>query len=204
MLQQYQYLILAAIVVIIIVALNRGKGNGKSAAVPGSWIIGPIYAGENLSKNLPERTIGVLELSTPVQEPHYVFQKLPLLDKSEIEITVTVSAVPGSFIPIHGGESYEATPSVSLFIQRFGDDWRSPGFRWFAGTVDLVPGVHTLRAGLSYDEWKDVLGGGTELDFQATLDMPIAVGVFFGGPEGRGHGIRATSPAKIELKLSVK
>jgi hypothetical protein len=197
-----EYLPILIIAVIIILALTLNSKDKKNPQlVAGAWTIGPIIGGVNYSKNLPLKSNGTLVLDSPEKEPHYVYQSTQLIDKTELVIEVSIQAEPGSIDPVNAGIPYSATPTMSLFIQRAGDDWRTPGYRWFAATVPITSGIHVLRTSLSYSAWQDVLGEGRMIDFSQTLLYPTAVGVMFGGPEGRGHGIVAKKHAVISLRM---
>lgn len=94
--------------------------------------------------------------------------------------------------------------TVSLLIQRKGDDWtargKMAGHRWYsAQQVTLAEGEHTMTIPLDVAHWGDVFGGKAPVLFSEALRHADNVGLVFGSPSGRGHGVYATGPATFTL-----
>ena len=94
--------------------------------------------------------------------------------------------------------------TVSLLIQRKGDDWtargKMAGHRWYsAQQVTLAEGEHTMTVPLDVAHWGDVFGGKAPVLFSEALRHADNVGLVFGSPSGRGHGVYATGPATFTL-----
>ena len=94
--------------------------------------------------------------------------------------------------------------TVSLLIQRKGDDWTARGemasYRWYTrAQVELTDGEHIIVVPLEPAFWGDVYGGQGPSRFRAALKQADNVGLVFGSPSGRGHGVYATGPARFTL-----
>ena len=94
--------------------------------------------------------------------------------------------------------------TVSLLIQRKGDDWtargKMAGYRWYsAQQVTLAEGEHTMTVPLDVAHWGGVYGGQPAALFYEALRNADNVGLVFGSPSGRGHGVYATGPATFTL-----
>lgn len=94
--------------------------------------------------------------------------------------------------------------TVSLLIQRKGDDWTARGemaaYRWYSREqVKLVEGEHTMDIPLVADYWGGVYGGQDPSLFYVALREAENIGLVFGSPSGRGHGVYATDPAAFTL-----
>ena len=94
--------------------------------------------------------------------------------------------------------------TVSLLIQRKGDDWTARGemaaYRWYsAQQVKLAEGEHTLVVPLEASYWGGVYGGQPAALFYEALRHADNIGMVFGSPSGRGHGVYATGPATFTL-----
>ena len=94
--------------------------------------------------------------------------------------------------------------TVSLLIQRKGDDWTARGemasYRWYSTQqVRLAEGEHTMTAQLSPAQWIGVHGSQDQSRFYEALRKADNIGLVFGSPSGRGHGVYATGPATFTL-----
>ena len=94
--------------------------------------------------------------------------------------------------------------TVSLLIQRKGDDWTARGkmaaYRWYSKEqVKLADGEHTMTIPLDAAHWGGVYGGQPAALFYEALRNADNVGLVFGSPSGRGHGVYATGPATFTL-----
>lgn len=94
--------------------------------------------------------------------------------------------------------------TVSLLIQRKGDDWSARGkyaaYRWYSGDqIALAPGEHVLSVPLTAEAFGDVYGGHDPQAFAEALANVENIGLVFGSPGGRGHGVYATQPSSFAL-----
>ena len=135
----------------------------------------------------------------PASHVHYVqnFNPPNLAGQLRVRFRVTGSGFVAQEHP-----SEPAT--VSLLIQRKGDDWtargKMAGHRWYsAQQVTLAEGEHTMAIPLDVAHWGDVYGGKASVLFSEALRHADNVGLVFGSPSGRGHGVYATGPATFTL-----
>ena len=94
--------------------------------------------------------------------------------------------------------------TVSLLIQRKGDDWTARGemaaYRWYSKEqVKLADGEHTMTIPLDAAHWGGVYGGQPAALFYEALRNADNIGLVFGSPSGRGHGVYATGPAAFTM-----
>jgi hypothetical protein len=187
-----------------------------AAALGGDWEIGPIIRGKNYSVGMPLRptptrtgwTFDFPYASRSAGHVHYVTFDPGSLDRaSRIVVRYRVDAAPGTrFVP---QESPELPGTVSLFLQRGGDNWSARGaydlFRWYAPgeTVQpLAPGTHEMTVSLRDPQWGSVYGkpaGQNTAAFEDALANASRVGLVFGSTAARGHGVFATAPARFTL-----
>lgn len=202
---------------LLAVVLALGTAVAVAAAPAASeWEIGPVIRGKNYSVGMPpaprpER--GGWSFDFPVGSKaaghvHYVtFHPGTLAGKTRIIVRYRVDAPAGTrFVP-------QANPdragTVSLYLQRRGDDWNARGryqyYRWYApaATVrELAPGIGEISVALDDPQWISVLGRPAATDPGALEDALADVeriGLVFGSSNARGHGVYATAPAKFTL-----
>jgi hypothetical protein len=187
-----------------------------AAPTASSWEIGPIIRGKNYSVGMPLRpaptrngwSFDFPAGSRQAGHVHYVtFNPGPLSQASRIVVRYRVDAAPGTrFVP----QQHPKLPgTVSLFLQRRGDNWSARGqysyFRWYAPshTVrEITPGVHEMSVRLDDPQWTAVMGqraAGNPEAFRAALGQTSRLGLVFGSARARGHGVFATAPARFEL-----
>lgn len=182
-----------------------------------AWEIGPVIRGRNYSVGMPPSPSpvrgGEWAFDFPVGSEaaghvHYVTAPAPDLSRfSRISYTYRVEAAPGTrFIP---RETPDVPATVSLYIQRRGDDWsgrRSRAhFRWFAPTAHvtpLAPGTFRVTISLSDPAWTQVWGqpaASHPREFAAALADADRIGLLFGSSSARGHGVFASRRARFVL-----
>jgi len=181
-----------------------------------AWEIGPIIRGKNYSVNMPLQpmparggwTFDFPSSSRSAGHVHYVtFDPGSLDGASRIVVRYRVDAAPGTrFVP---QESPELPGTVSLFLQRRGDNWSARGaydlFRWYApgeAVQPLSPGTHEMTVSLRDPRWGSVYGkpaGENAAAFEDALANASRVGLVFGSTAARGHGVFATAPARFTL-----
>jgi hypothetical protein len=134
---------------------------------------------------------------------HYVtFQPGPLIGKSKIVVRYRVDTAWGAGFVARGTPGQPAT--VSLYLQRQGDNWSGRGpyeyFRWYApgpSVQEITPGVHEMT--VSLNGWTSVNGRPNIAAFRDALVATDRVGLVFGSSSARGHGVYATAPARFTL-----
>lgn len=203
----------------IMVAAAVGSGAALPPSAPAqsasSWEIGPIIRGRNYSVGMPLQPTPSgrgwhFDFPFPnarAGHVHYVtFNPGSLAGKSKIVVRYRVETAPGTrFVP---QEMPGAPATVSLFLQRRGDNWSGRGpyawYRWYApgSTVrEVAPGEHELTVSLT-DGWTSVLGKPSANNpgaFEDALADPGKIGLVFGTHAARGHGVYATGPARFTL-----
>jgi hypothetical protein len=182
----------------------------------GQWEIGPIIRGKNYSVGMPlrpapARTGWSFDFPYPNRDAghvHYVtFDPGTLAGKSRIVVRYRVDARSGTrFVP---QEHPDLPGTVSLFLQRRGDNWSARGlynfYRWYApghSVRELAPGTGEIVVRLDDPEWVAVLGGNSgchRQEFREALARTSSLGLVFGSTSARGHGVYSTAPARFEL-----
>jgi hypothetical protein len=180
------------------------------------WQIGPIIRGRNHSVGMPLQPIPAgrgwyFDFPHPhlgAGHVHYVtFNPGPIAGASRIVVRYRVEAPRGvRFLP---REHPQEPATVSLFFQRRGDTWRGRGafeyFRWYAPppTVrPLAPGEYEMSVSLNDPRWISVQGRPASTNpeaFRAALAETQSLGLVFGSPSARGHGVYSTGPARFRL-----
>jgi hypothetical protein len=85
-----------------------------------------------------------------------------------------------------------------LFLERRGDDMRTPNYRWWADSGGYVLGsqdnsIVTISVPLTSDKWTNVEGHTDDTEFHNALNDLGYVGFTFGGQWSYGHGVNLTS-----------
>ncbi len=187
------------------------------ASPPASeWEIGPVIRGEVYSRGMPAsptpaRTGWSFDFpyaSAAAGHVHYVtFDPGSLSGKSSLVVRYRVDA-PRTvrFVP---RENPGDTATVSLVLQRGGDNWSARGryefYRWYAPPASVQPlgvGVHEMTVSLGDPAWVSVLGRPASANpraFREALADTGRLGLVFGSAGARGHGVFATGPARFTL-----
>lgn len=185
------------------------------SASASEWTIGPVVRGRSLSPGMPlhpaqGRDGPTFAFPGPHERDghvHYLTRPVGDLTRArEIVLRYRVDAAPGTRFVAQ--ETPGETATVSLFLQRGGDNWSGRGafaaYRWYSppGTpVPLRPGTHTLRIALT-PGWIDVNGQPASRapdGFAQARREAQTVGVLFGSDSRRGHGVFATGPARFTV-----
>ena len=201
-------------------ALPAGGGLAFStvaAAQPAHvWEIGPVVRSRNSSVGMPAQPLPsgrgwYFDFPYPhsgAGHVHYVtFDPGSIAGRSRIVVRYRVDAPRGvRFVP---QETPAARATVSLYLQRRGDNWSGRRhyefFRWYAppATVrELAPGVHEMTADLRDRDWISVMGAPASQApdaFTAANADTGRIGLVFGSSGARGHGVYATGPARFTL-----
>lgn len=73
-------------------------------------------------------------------------------------------------------------------------------YRWYSKEqVTLAEGEHTMTIPLDAARWGGVYGGQPAALFYEALRNADNIGLVFGSPSGRGHGVYATGPAAFTM-----
>lgn len=94
--------------------------------------------------------------------------------------------------------------TVTILIQRRGDDGSAQGvkanYRQYSTQYGpLTAGTHTLSVPITAETFGGVMGEHDEAALRDVLDNIDSVGVVFGSPSRRGHGVRADTPVRFTL-----
>jgi hypothetical protein len=200
-----------------IAALSALSAAGALAApAAGGWEIGPIIRGKNYSRGMPLSPAPAgngWAFDFPYRDAraghvHYVtFAPGSLAGKSRIVARYRVEAAPGARFVAQ--ESAQAPATVSLVLQRAGDNWSARGryefYRWYApasSVREITPGEHEMTVSLDDPAWTSVQGRAVSANpdaFAGALAGASRVGLVFGSHGARGHGVYATAPARFTL-----
>jgi hypothetical protein len=179
-----------------------------------AWEIGPIVRGKNYSVGMPARPSAGPEGSLVIDFPAAGLGEVdalttgvgPLAGARNITLRYRVDAAPRTrFIAV---ETQNEPATVSLYFQQAGDNWSGRGrfasYRWYAparAVIPLAPGLHTVTVKLD-EAWTNVNGQANSSvpeGFSAALRNTATLGLAFGSPSRRSHGVYATGPARFTL-----
>jgi len=186
------------------------------AAMPPAeaWEIGPWVRGRNYSVGMPLRPSsgpdGSLVMDFPVSGSGQVDALTtatgPLAGARQITLRYRVDAARGTRFVADEMPNEPAT--VSLYFQQAGDTWSAKGrfasYRWYSparAVVALTPGEHSLTVQLD-ETWTNVNGQPNHAapdGFAAALRNTARIGLAFGSPSRRSHGVYTTGPARFTL-----
>ena len=190
-----------------------GRVEAPAAA---AWEIGPIIRGRNYSVGMPLHparadegwTIHFPYPSAQAGQVHYVtFRPGPLRDRTRIVVHYRIDAAPGArFVSV---EMPERPATISLYLQRRGDNWTARGrfdrYRWYApaqSVAVLTPGEHEMIVDLGDPAWRSVMGTAASADprgFAEALADTDRIGIVLGNIKRRGHGVYATGPSRLTI-----
>jgi hypothetical protein len=186
------------------------------AAMPPAeaWEIGPWVRGRNYSVGMPahpgQGPSGSLVMEFPAAGSGQVDALTtavgPLANAREIILRYLVDAARGTrFV---ADETPDEPATVSLYFQQARDDWSGSGrfasYRWYSpvrAVVPLTPGEHVITVRLD-ETWTNVNGQPNNADsagYAAALRNTARIGLAFGSPSRRSHGVYATGPARFTL-----
>ena len=121
-----------------------------------------------------------------------------------VTLRYRIEADPG--VTFHPQERPQGIATVSLMLQRKGDDYSAKGAKAFyrlygPGPQVLTPGEHTLTVEPGSLGWVGVMGGEpSPSQWDDVLGNLHAIHICFGEQYGsRAHGVFATGPAKFTL-----
>ena len=181
------------------------------------WEIGPDVRGRNYSVGMPlqpthNRKGGwSFEFPYPnagVGHVHAVtFNPGSLKNASKIVMRYRIDAARGNrFAP---QETPDQAATVSLYFQRLGDSWSGKRhyefYRWYApahSVKEITPGEHEVVVSFADQNWVSVQGRTVVTNpsaFEYARFETARIGIAFGGPSGRAHGVYSTGPAKFTL-----
>lgn len=195
--------------------LLLGALSASSTPPAHEWEIGPIIRGRNYTVGMPltltPRGCGwSFDLPVSGRAPAHVhaitFDPGPLIEKSRITLRYRVDAPRGTrFVP---HEQPERPGTISLFLQRYGDNWSARGryehYRWYApshSVRQIASGTHEITIDLD-EAWTNVNGkpaSSHPAAFEDALAETGRIGLVFGSTSARGHGVYATAPARFTL-----
>jgi hypothetical protein len=184
--------------------------------VAGAWEIGPWVRGKNYSVGMPTTPSpapgGGVSFEFPLQGRGQIDAMTratgPIAGARQITIRYRVEAARGARFIAHETPGEAAT--VSLYLQRAGDNWSGKGryqsYRWYIpahAVKALSPGEHTISVRLD-EVWTNVYSQpNTNAEqrepFAAALENTARIGLAFGSVSRRSHGVFSTGPARFTL-----
>ena len=201
---------------IALVALATAAVPVALAAMPPAqaWEIGPWVRGRNYSEGMPTQPApgpgGSLVFDFPTagrgQIDALTASIGSLAGARQITLRYRIDAAPGTrFVP---DEMPNEPATVSVYFQQRGDSWSGNGpyesYRWYSPArtvIPLAPGEQTVTMRLD-ETWINVNGktNSSRADgFATALADTARIGLAFGSPSLRSHGVYATGPARFTL-----
>lgn len=146
----------------------------------------------------------------PTSEQNHI-NYLQWFSPPELKVGQTLQAdfqiTGGNFI---AQQSPTEHPTVCLLLQRKGDNWGAIGpyasYRWYSkNLVQLAPGTYQLQEILNPSNWTNVSGQEDPIGFADCLSNLDNIGLVFGSPSLRGHGVYSTTSSRFQLQsLSIQ
>ena len=204
--------------IVCFAAATVGVASTNTAVVDAdSWQIGPDVRGQNYSVGMPLKpTLNAkggwsFAFPYPNRDAGHVhaitYNSGPLINANKIVMRYRIDA-PGG-VRFEPQESPGQVGTVSLYFQRRGDNWSAKRqyefYRWYvpaASVLQVARGEHEIVVNLSDPNWISVMGktaGTNPQYFRDALAQTGQIGIAFGGPSGRAHGIYSTGPARFTL-----
>lgn len=182
-----------------------------------NWEIGPDVRGVNYSVGMPLKPTPSSKrgwsfaFPYPSREAGHVhaitYNSGPLINASKIVMRYRVSAARS--VRFEPQETPGQQGTVSLYFQRRGDNWSAKRkyefYRWYVpehAVRKLAPGEYEIVVSLSDPNWISVMGKPAADNityFREALAQTSQIGIAFGGPSGRAHGVYTSGPARFTL-----
>lgn len=168
------------------------------------WSVGPEVRGRNYSRGVEleraQRGLWQVTIMPGAELDGVTAPRGPIAGSIKLRYRVSGGGLTAS-------DASGATPILSLYVQRAGDDWSARGrfstYRWYSTTpLPLTPGEHSIVVPLTPDRWHSVTGAGAKdlpREFFDALASRGVLGVGFGSWDGRMHGVQARAPVKFEM-----
>ena len=177
-----------------------------------AWEIGPQIRGRNYSIGMPEHPIATGREGVAFDFPQrgevdaLTTAITPIAGARAIVLRYRIDARPGTrFV---SAETPEQAATISLYLQRNGDNWSAKGkyasYRWYVPARAVLPlsvGTHKVEVRLD-ETWTNVRGWPNTQDregFAAALQDTSRLGIAFGTASARSHGVYTTGPARFTL-----
>jgi hypothetical protein len=167
---------------------------------PVGWSIGPQISGKNYSRgiDLESGAIWAVTVEPGDELDGVTIDRGPIAGRFEVAYTVTGEGLQAT----EGGEA-----RLTLYFQREGDWWKGDAEgqfnRWYSlEHFPLTPGEHRVSVELVPDKWGSVMGvpgADAPTRFESARSVGGRMGLGFGNPAGRMHGVTATAPVRFEL-----
>jgi len=179
-----------------------------------AWEIGPRVRGRNYSEGMPAQPSpapgGGVAFDFPLAGRGQIDAMTtgvgPLTGAHQVTLRYRIEVAPGT--QFMADEMPNEPATVSLYLQRAGDNWSGSGryasYRWYVpgqAVMPLAPGERTVKVRLD-DTWTNVNGqpnSADEAGFAAALANTAQIGIAFGSSSRRSHGVYATGRARFTL-----
>lgn len=173
-------------------------------AIPRGIHIGPIIGGKTRSVGMPKYLDKQNGFDFPPQGKHINAIVSPTAKVGgTITLRYRIDAAEG--VTFHPQENPPSPATVSLMLQRKGDDYSAKGAKAFyrlygPGPQKLAPGEHTLTVEPRSLGWIGVMNGEpSPAQWDDVLSNLYAIHIAFGSYGGRAHGVFAAGKARFTL-----
>jgi hypothetical protein len=172
------------------------------------WSAGPVINGQNYSVGvkLIDNFDGTSEFQFPGLGGHVNYITKPygsLASATRIRMTYRIEIEgDGKLVPKCCPNSLAQGPTI--YFATKDNDWRKDGQRWWAtfdAKTPMVAGTYEVVAPFT-SRWTSVLNMDSDdnhAEFAEALRNADRIGFTFGGGDGFGHGVYATTPAKFTM-----
>lgn len=185
-------LIILGVIVLVLVGMLVYKKFGNNE--PEDFSLGPVINFKNYSKGTVHWDEQTGNSYFDIEEPHYFTEKAPKVFKQATRLEIDYK-FKGHAVPV---ETPLLKATISPYFQRNGDtyskDPKYRTYRWFMANppeLESSDEIKTISVPLERMFWTPVTRNdlATTKDFLDAKNDARRVGMVFGGPGGRGHGI---------------
>jgi hypothetical protein len=194
-------MIYAAVLIVALALFTAYRFGLFRRGMPNSLHLGPIVRGKNYTHGTK---LEGQSFAFP-QAPGEVDALVKPVTRLGATITLRYRIEADEGVTFHPAENPTAKPTISLMIQRKGDDYSAKGakafYRLYAPpTHEVAVGEHEMTVKLGSPGWFGVFGKApSPAQWADMLGNVAAVHVCFGGGGGRSHGVFASGPARFTL-----
>lgn len=218
-----QYRLAFSALALVVAAASNGFAASTGIENAVNWDIGPDVRGVNYSVGMPVKPTPTgkrgwsFAFPYPNRDAGHVhavtYNSGPLAGATKIVMRYRIDAAPGVQFAPQEGSGEPAT--VSLYFQRRGDNWsgrrKYEFYRWYipaTAVQEITRGEHSITVNLADLGWTSVMGrraANHPAQFHDAQAQTSQIGIAFGSPTSRAHGVYSTGPARftlIEFRIS--